>query len=185
MRLYCLRFAVFCSVPKQHKAGLHRAIQLAKSLHSPTVCIALAITACDGGFFHQLGLCFHLSYFTRTTIFKVAISVLLSFAFTYPHPSHLCIVPRLLCFLPWPTVSPPDIHRHFFFLFFFFFVVLTHPTSSFKSGFNLILSQLCCCCQLQELITPFSDLSRGIHGWKCYAKQDQRIWNITGYLTIR
>lgn len=72
--LHCPRFAIFCS------------LQLAKRLHNPTVCIALAITACDGGFFHQLDLRFHLSYFTRATIFKVAIFELLSFAFTCPPP---------------------------------------------------------------------------------------------------
>lgn len=86
--LRCPRFSVSCSVQKRHGAGLCIATQLLKSLHSPTVCIALAITACDGGFFHQLDLCFHLSYFARTTIFKVAIFELLSFAFTCP-PSPL------------------------------------------------------------------------------------------------
>lgn len=146
IRLPCLRFAVFCSVQKQHRAGLHGAMQLAKRLHSPTVCTALAITACDGGFFHQLGFCFHLNYFTRATIFKAAIFELLSFAFTCPHPPHLCIVPS--CSVPFPDPHVLLFHHQTFIDIFLLFVGLTHSTSSFTTGFNLILCQICCC-QLQ------------------------------------
>lgn len=138
--LRCPRLAVFCSGQKQHRAGLHIAVQLAERLHSPTVCIALAITACDGGFFHQLDLCFQFSYLTRATIFKVAIFELLSFAFTCPPSPLHC---------PWVAPFPFLTHMCPYFTmrhsFFFLFVGLSHPTSSFKSDFNLILCQLFCC----------------------------------------